>query len=300
MYSQKTPSLFNYMYSLINGLKQNGRIRTAETYTATLHSFTRFRNGKDIGLHHLTTEVLEAYQAWMRSQGLVPNTISFYNRILRAVYNRAAEQYDIDNRRPFRHVYTGIDKTTKRALPLSAIKKLKQLDLSYEPALDFARDMFLLSFYLRGMSFIDMAFLTKKALYNGYITYRRRKTGQMLSIKWSAEMQRIIDKYPANQTQYLFPIIRSSTANERKAYLNASYNINHNLKRIAGKINLYIPLTLYCARHSWATAAQTKGIPISTISQGMGHDSESTTRIYLASLNSAAVDRANAIILASI
>lgn len=300
MYSKKTPTLFNYMDSLINGLKQNGRIRTAETYTATLRSFSRFRNGKDIGLHQLTTEILEAYQAWMRSQRLVPNTISFYNRILRAVYNRATEQYNIDNRRPFRHVYTGIDKTTKRALSLSTIKKLKQLDLSYEPAMDYARDMFLLSFYLRGMSFIDMAFLTKKALCNGYITYRRRKTGQMLSIKWSAEMQRIIDKYPANQTQYLFPIIRSSSGNERKAYLNASYNINHNLKRIACMINLYIPLTLYCARHSWATAAQTKGIPISTISQGMGHDSESTTRIYLASLNSAAVDRANAIILASL
>lgn len=299
MKSTNTPSIFNYMDSLINGLKQNGRIRTAETYTAARHSFARFRNGKEIAIHQLTTEILEAYQAWMRSQGLVPNTISFYNRILRAVYNRAIEQYDIDNRHPFRHVYTGIDKTSKRALPISAIKKLKQLDLSHEPSLDFARDMFLLSFYLRGMSFIDMAFLTKQALSNGYITYRRRKTGQELSIKWSAEMQRILDKYPANPTQYLFPIIRSSTDDERKVYLNASYNINHSLKRISRMINLF-PLTLYCARHSWATAALTKGIPISTISQGMGHDSESTTRIYLASLNTAAVDRANAIILASL
>ncbi len=299
MKTTNAPTLFNYMDSLINGLKQNGRIRTAETYTAARHSFTRFRNGKDIAIKKLTTEIIEAYQAWLRAQGLVSNTISFYNRILRAVYNRATEQYDIDNRRPFRHVYTGIDKTPKRALPIATIKKIKQLDLSYEPSMDFARDMFLLSFYLRGMSFIDMAFLPKKALNNGYITYRRRKTGQKLSIKWSAEMQRIIDKYPANPTQYLFPIIRSSTDNERKAYLNASYNVNHGLKRIAYRINFF-PLTLYCARHSWATAALTKGIPIPIISQGMGHDSESTTRIYLASLNSAAVDRANDIILASI
>lgn len=57
------------------------------------------------------------------------------------------------------------------------------------------------------------------------------------------------------------------------------------------------PLTLYCARHSWASAAQTKKIPISVISAGMGHTSEMTTRIYLSSIDRSIVDRANSIIL---
>lgn len=87
-----------------------------------------------------------------------------YTRILRAVYNRAVEDDIIENRNPFRHVYTGVDKTVKRALPLAVIKKIKALDLSLTPALDYARDMFLMSFYLRGMSFIDMAFLKRLTL----------------------------------------------------------------------------------------------------------------------------------------
>lgn len=168
------------------------------------------------------------------------------------------------------------------------------------PSLDFARDMFLMSFYLRGMSFIDMAFLKKSDLKNGYVTYRRRKTGQQLVIEWTKEMQMILDKYPENASDYLLPIIRNPATNERCTYRNAGYNINHNLKRIAGMIGVSIPLTLYVARHSWASAAKAKGIPLSVISEGMGHDSEATTQIYLASLDTSVVDKANSLILKSL
>ena len=107
---------------------------------------------------------MEAYEAWHRQRGVTPNTISFYIRILRAVYNRAVEKEIIENLNPFRKVYTGVEKTVKRALPLDTIKKIKALELSLTPALEYARDMFLMSFYLRGMSFIDMAFLRKSDL----------------------------------------------------------------------------------------------------------------------------------------
>lgn len=238
--------------------------------------------------------------AWHRKRGVAPNTISFYTRILRAVYNRAVEDDIIENRNPFRHVYTGVDKTVKRALPLALIKKIKVLDLSLLPTLDYARDMFLMSFYLRGMSFIDMAFLRKTDLKNRYVTYRRRKTGQQLIIEWTKEMQMILDKYPENNSDYLLPIIRNTGTNERCTYRNAGYNINHNLKRIAEMVGITIPLTLYVARHSWASAAKAKGIPVSVISEGMGHDSEATTQIYLASLDTSAVDKANSLILRSL
>lgn len=248
----------------------------------------------------LTSEIMEAYEAWHQGRGVSPNTISFYTRILRAVYNRAVEQGIIEDRNPFRHVYTGVDKTVKRALPLATIKKIKALDLSLTPSLDFARDMFIMSFYLRGMSFIDMAFLKKSDLKNGSITYRRRKTNQQLIIEWTKEMQMILDKYPENASDYLLPIIRNPGTNERCTYQNVGYNINHNLKSIANMVGVQIPLTLYVARHSWASAAKAKGIPLSVISEGMGHDSEATTQIYLASLDTSVVDKANSIILKSL
>ena len=293
-------SLFNFMENIIAKLKQNGKVRTSETYKSTLNSIKKFRKDEDIMLDCLTSEIMEAYEAWHHKRGVAPNTISFYTRILRAVYNRAVEDDIIENRNPFRKVYTGVDKTVKRALPLPVIKKIKALDLSLTPALDFARDMFLMSFYLRGMSFIDMAFLKKSDLKNGYVTYRRRKTGQQLIIEWTKEMQMILDKYHENKSDYLLPIIRNSGLNERCTYRNTGYNINHNLKRIAGMVGVTIPLTLYVARHSWASAAKAKGIPLSVISEGMGHDSESTTQIYLASLDTSVVDKANSLILKSL
>lgn len=293
-------TLFNFMQKAIQKLKHDGKIRTSETYSVALNSFKKFREGNDLMLCNVTSEIMESYEAWQRKRGLTPNTISFYMRILRAVYNRAVDSEIIENRYPFKRVYTGVDKTEKRALPLNIIRKMKKMDLSMDPSLDFARDIFMLSFMLRGMSFIDMSFLKKSNLKNGHLTYRRRKTGQKLTIEWTKDMQKILDKYNANRTEYLLPIIKNPDSQEYYAYRNAGYLINHNLKRIAEKLALPIPLTMYVARHSWATAARSNRIPVSVISEGMGHESETTTQIYLANFDTSAVDRANSIILNSI
>ncbi len=293
-------SLFRFMESVIMNLKECGKIRTAETYTATLQSFSRFRRGRDLMLDEITPDLIQAYEAYLRARGAVPNTTSFYMRILRAVYNRAVESEAIEQRNPFRHVYTGTERTVKRAIPIAAISRIKNLELPRGSKMDFARDMFMLSFYLRGMSFVDMAFLRKKDRADNHVTYRRRKTGQRLDIAWTKEMQSIVEKYPPNPTQYLLPILTNPLSDERIAYRNRASCINRQLKTIARMTNLKIPLTLYCARHSWASAARTKGIPVSIISEGMGHDSEATTQIYLASLETSVIDRANALIIRSV
>lgn len=241
-----------------------------------------------------------SYESHLKHRGNTPNTISFYMRILRAVYNNAVDNEVIENRNPFRKVFTGAEKTIKRALNLTTIKKIKNLDLSLSPKTDFARDMFMMSFYLRGMSFIDMAYLRKTDLENGHMTYRRRKTGQQLTIEWTKEMQMILDKYPENPTRYLLPIITKEEGNQRRHARNVNESINHHLKKVAEKVGVLSPLTMYCARHSWASAAKAKGIPLSVISEGMGHDSEATTQIYLASLETSVVDKANALILKSL
>ncbi len=295
-YSQEY-SLFNYIESQIIKLKQKGKIRTSETYTATLNSIKKYLRGEDIMLDNITSNLMESYETYLLNKGITPNTVSFYMRILRAVYNRAVENNIIEQRNPFRHVYTGVDKTIKRALTLKQIKQIKELDLSSHPSIEFARDMFMMSFYTRGMSFVDMAFLKKCDLKNGVLTYRRHKTGQKLSILWTTEMQVLLNKYPENCTQYLLPIITNPKAQDRYSYRNKGYAINHNLKKVAETLGVNMPLTMYVARHSWASIAKAKGVPLSVISEGMGHDSEATTQIYLASLDTSAVDRANALIL---
>ena len=291
-------TLFSFMQLTITGLQRMGKLRTCETYRATLRSFMQFRHDKDLLWSELDCELMQMYEAHLRSKGLARNSTSFYMRILRAVYNRAVEKGLTPNRNPFRHVYTGVDKTVKRAIPLKAIKQIKELDLSIKPDLEFARDMFLFSFYTRGMSFIDMAYLKKKDLANGVLTYRRRKTGQQLVIRWEKCMQEIVKKYgTVADSPYLLPIIKPMGKDERMQYKAMLHNTNRALKIVACLADVPVRLTMYVARHSWASAAESKNIPISVISEGMGHDSETTTQIYLASLDTTVVDRANAQIL---
>lgn len=244
-------SFFEFMEEVILQLKRLGKERTAENYITAFNSFKRFRNGNDISLNEIDSDLMTEYEASLKSYGVAMNTVSFYNRILRAVYNRAVEKEMTVQRYPFKHVYTGIDKTVKRAVPLKIIKRIKDLDLSFKSSLDFARDMFLFSFYTRGMSFIDMAYLKKKDLQNGILSYRRRKTGQQLFIKWEKSMQEIIDKYPANENGYLLPIIKTDR-NERLQYRNALRLVNNKLKEISVSIGLQAKLTMYVSRHSWA------------------------------------------------
>ena len=290
-------SLFNFMQGVIAQLQQMGKQRTSETYRCTLKSFMQFREDKDVLLEDIDSDLMLMYEAYLRNKGLTKNSTSFYMRILRAVYNRAVEKDLTTNRNPFKHVYTGIDKTIKRAIPLKAIKQIKNLDLSLQPSLDFARDMFLFSFYTRGMSFIDMAYLKKKDLANGILSYRRRKTGQQLFIRWEKCMQEIVDKYDNPQSEFLLPIIKRADKDNRLQYQSALRFVNNHLKSVVALLNIGITISMYTARHSWASIAKSKNIPISVISEGMGHDSEMTTQIYLASLDNAVVDRANAQIL---
>lgn len=300
-------SLSTIMTERINTLTITGKLRTAQNYRSTMRSFMTFLAGQptaginaDFMVDDMTADVISDYEAFLQAKKLRPNTTSFYMRVLRAVCNYAADHGAFIREHPFRHVYTGVDRTEKRALPLSAIRRLNAMNLSASPTLDYARDMFMLSFLTRGMSFIDMAFLLKTDLKNGYLTYRRHKTGQLLTIRWTDEMQQIIDKYPPNPTDYLFPILLNPASDPVYTYRNVSFKINRSLKRLAAIAGLKGTFTLYSARHSWASIAWAKGIPVSIISQGMGHDSERTTRIYLSSLSSSAIDRANSKIISAL
>ena len=114
-----------------------------------------------------------------------------------------------------------------------------------------------------------------------------------MTIEWTEQMQAILDKYKANKTQYLLPIITQEDGTERNQYQNQMRKINRRLKDISVAAKLGIPLSLYYSRHSWATIARGKDIPLAVISEGLGHNSETTTQIYLDSIKSYEVDKAN-------
>lgn len=291
--SSDKSTVFEYIKVQIKRLKNAGKDRTSETYRQMLLSFMKFRNKEDLHFDMIDENLICQYENYMRMANLCRNTTSFYLRVLRSVYNRAVEDGLTKQTTPFKRVYTGVDKTPKRAISLKEIKRIKDLDLSSTPTLDFARDMFLFSFYMRGMSFIDIAYLKKKDLSNGFVVYNRRKTGQQMVVKWEKPMDDIVMKHTNLQSVFLLPIIIREDGTERKQYLNRMLLINKYLKRIAELAKINIPLTMYVARHSWASIAQAKNIPMKAISLGMGHDNEETTRIYLSSIQTNVIDNAN-------
>ena len=290
-------TFFIFMENAIERLRQLEHSGTAKNYSAALGSFKRFRNNEDIRMGAIDHILMEDYQAYLASMEVVPNSISFYMRILRAVNNRAVEQELTIDRNPFRTVFTGVEKTRKRAISISDIKRIRDLDLSLKPNLEFARDLFLFLFLCRGMSFIDAAFLKKSDIRNGVLTYRRHKTGQSLHIKVIRQIEEIINRYSNKDSPYLLPVITRLGEDERRQYESALRRMNKSLKTITGMIRLPVTLTTYVSRHAWATIAKSKNIPVNVISDALGHDSIATTQIYLASIDTSTIDRANELII---
>ena len=219
MHAQRKITLFDYMEHIITRYWNQGKYRTSETYSTTLNSFKRFRADVDVGLEDIDSSLIEAYESYLKHNDLSPNTISFYLKHLRAVYNRAVDDELTMDKKPFKRVSTTIEKTPKRAISLKVIKRLKALDCSHNPSRRFARGMFLFSFYTRGMSFVDIAYLQKKNLKGDVLFYRRKKTNQQLMIHWEGCMQDILKSYGADTSSpYLFSIIKEPERNPRKQY----------------------------------------------------------------------------------
>lgn len=283
----------SFTRKLIDDLRKMGKKSMARRYSLTLNSLLKFTNEKEIAWDDFTSTLVTGFEEFLRQRGLCRNSTSFYMRNLRSIINRASEHdYEVP-RNPFKHVYMGVDKTVKRAVTLKTVCKIRDINLSAYPHLDFARNLFMFSFYTRGMSFIDIAFLRKTDLTNGVITYFRRKTSQQIQVRVENQTREIMDKLGESTTSYLLPIIGSENTDADSQYRNVYHRVNRNLKKLGEMLKLETKLTLYVARHAWASIAHHNNIPISTISKAMGHDSETTTLIYLSSIDSSVVDKAN-------
>lgn len=301
MFHKQDCSFLAFMDKQIRYLQCNGYQGTARNYRCARNSFATFLYNRDILFLSITKDTILKYEYWLKKRNVSRNSISFYMRILRSVYNKAASEMLISPENIFEKVYTGIDRTRKRAVDESIIVRLEVLDLSHSKSLSYARDLFIFSFYTRGMAFVDIAYLKKSNIRNGTIQYLRRKTGQVINIRIEPCMEKIMDRYNRSEIDYVFPIITSSDEDiSYKQYQNSLSYYNKQLKKISDLLELSSPLTSYTARHTWATTARNKNIPLSVISAGMGHTSEMTTRIYLASLDSSVIDEANKIIINSL
>lgn len=289
------PTWFGFIHGMVAEKLRIGRLGTAKTYRDALASFSHFRNGEDIAIDALDAELMNQYEAWLKAQGVKRNSSSCYLRTLRTLYRKAVEKGLATDKDIFRRVFTGFASTVKRALPLDTIRTIRRLSLPDGSDLAFSRDMFMLCIYLQGISFVDMAYLKKNDIKNGLLQYSRKKTGQSVSIGWELVMQEIVDTY-AHLTvgsPYLLPIITKQDGTERRQYERMEHKVNRLLKKIGALVGLQIPLTTYVGRHCWASTMRDMGVSLSIVSKGLGHESLRTTQIYLSSIDTEGVVKAN-------
>lgn len=296
-------SFFALMEYRISNLEEAGQERTAQNYRGALGMFRKFRQDQDIPAGNISELLAEEFEIYLKMKGNSLNTSSYYMRILKAVYNFGVKkQWIKENRYPFQGVFTGTEKTAKRAVDHKTVQKLAELNLNNKPGLDLARDIFLFSVYTRGMCFIDIANLTRENINGGNLIYKRHKTNQKIQVALEDCTLSIIQKYAdlMDGFGYLFPLLYHPGRNKVTLYATSLHIYNERLEQISKMLGLIIPLTSYTSRHTWATLAKENGVKIGVISEAMGHTSEETTRIYLALLNNTALDEANGVVINSV
>jgi len=303
-------SLGVFAEKLATELSEWDRERTARAYRSAASRFIRFNGGQDIKLEHITLTMITDFQQSLKNERRSMNTVSFYMRMLRAIYHKAIEEGRISRHleNPFSGVYTGVSPTRKLALTPEELATLAMFNPAkmdeFAPAgllpasLQQALALFLFCCHARGMCFVDLAYLKKRDVREGFIHYRRRKTGQMLHIRLLPSMQRILDYFGpfTAGSEYLFPIITNPKKSLRVQYEAGLTLQNQRLKKLAVLTGIDKKLSTHCARHSWATVAKGEGLPLAVISEGLGHANQKTTEIYLASLEQSVLDRASKLV----
>jgi len=297
---------FKYTQEQIDRLRIANRIGTADSYKQTLTSFQKFLNHKDIPLSKINLKFILDYEAKCKGEGMKVNSIGVYLRTLRAIVNRAINDGILNrNNYPFNNYSIKSEKTAKRAISKEDIQKIIDLELEPGSKLWDSLNYFIFMFHLRGMNFIDLAYLKFENLKEGRIEYRRIKTGKLYSIKLTDKAQQIVDHYTKDrtysETDYLFPVLptnlKSDLEKERSKFKDQRRYFNKSLKTIAKLCGIEVSLTTYVTRHTWASLAKFAGISPAIIGESLGHSDLKTTQTYLANFDNEALDDANAIIL---
>ena len=275
----------------IDCLRKEGRYSTAHVYKNAVRSFSQFCGTQSIEFTKINRENLKRYSNYLTASRLKPNTISTYMRMLRSIYNRGVEAGSAPYvPRLFHDVYTGVDIRQKKALPVTELHKLLYEDPKSE-RLRRTQTIAALMFQFCGMSFADLAHLEKSALDRNVLQYNRIKTKTPISLEILESAKEMMNQLRSNKPalpdcpDYLFDILHGDKKRKDekayKEYQSALRRFNNSLKDLARVLRLNSPVTSYTFRHSWATTAKYRGVPIEMISESLGHKSIKTTQIYL-------------------
>ncbi|HRG53358.1 MAG TPA: site-specific integrase [Bacteroidia bacterium] len=293
-----------YQYEqTVKRLKSQNNLGTASNYELSLKSllaFVQAEKGKTpvkLPFHEITPEWLKKYEDYMihtlkRSR----TTVGIYLRPLRAVFNTAIAEREIDAEvYPFgaKRYQIPTVRNVKKALTKMELKQLFDA-VPLTPQQEKAKDFWFFSYACNGMNIKDIAQLTHSNLHGDKLIFYRAKTintskGDLkpVTVYLNAFSLAIIKKYgnkKANKDDYIFPIIskqETEVVNHNKVK-NFTKFINQNLKKLALNIGITSDISTYWARHSFATNSIRNGASMEFVMEALSHNSMKTTKGYFA------------------
>lgn len=291
----KYDSFFEFGDAKAAELKATKRFGTARSYKELVNILRKFTKGRDVKFNEVNYEFLLDFERFHLSKpGNSINGVASYMRTLRSLYNKGIKEGLVKREAyPFYNYQIKTVPTAKRAIKQDSVKKILQMKLDPTDFMVHYRNYFVLSYMLFGMSFIDMAFLKVENIKNGRILFQRKKTSKLYDIKITEPLQKILSFYTKNKKpkDFILPIIkRENPELQYKDAKDALQRYNIGLTRLADRCGIDEKLTSYVSRHSFATHAMLKNIPLMAISEMLGHSKLSTTQIYLKSLPSNLMD----------
>mgnify|MGYP000466718956 CR=1 FL=1 len=297
-----------FMKQVAEELRMGGNFGTAHVYRSSINAIIAYHGEGDFSFDEVTPEWLKGFEVHLRGRGCSWNTVSTYLRTFRAVYNRAVNsRMVIYTPHLFRSVYTGTRADRKKSLETSDISYLvRQTEMSIQETNYLSQNQqtkvfFVLMFMLRGIPFVDLAYLHKRDLQGNVLSYRRRKTGRALTVMLTPEVMQLV-RLVADRNMdspYLFPILQSEEGSEAayREYQSALRGFNRRLSTLKQSIGMKSALSTYAARHTWATMAYHCEIHPGIISEAMGHSSIAVTETYLKPFSNKKIDEANRIVI---
>ncbi len=287
-------TFYHYCEKLIGEMIQAKRIGNARVYQHTLNAVKNFRKSRDFSFDELNSNFLDKFERWHLSKGNTLGGLSVYLRTVRAINRKAIKAgiADVEGY-AFKDYVIRSAKPQKRAVSIDAIRKIWDLELKEGTTLFRDRSIFIMSFLLNGMSYVDMAHLKGSNIIDGRIQYIRQKTNEPYNIKIHDQLVPLLTYFIGGKEKfdYILPIIkRKNVVGQYKDIEWARKRFNRNLKKLAEKAEIEENLTSYVTRHSFASGADDMGIPVTAISKMLGHKRISTTQVYLASLRNRKMD----------
>ena len=297
-------TVFIFLEHLIAELKKARKTGNADVYAQTLKRLQSFRKGRDLSFEAVNYTFLTRFENWHYANGSSAGSLSVYLRTLRSAYNKAIKSGMVSKESyPFTHYKIKSQTPVRRSLTEAEFKALRDIALEQGSPLAHARSMFMASFFMRGMNWMDMALLKVSDIRGDFerIHYVRQKTGKPFSIKISPVLKELLLLYIGEEfgpDDFIFSILKPTDSPERYADIirDRRKRLNKRLKNIATLCDI-TPFTIYTARHTYATTGKRKGVPTAVIQESMGHATEEITQTYLDSFENTVIDKYDELIM---